>query len=265
MRQVHPRRGGDRGRESLPDQGPPRRLRPRDRARHHQGTGGRELQRTSRAARKPVSGSARSSVHVIMPDKQAVLRERLPDSGDPGSRGRFRARADDARVLYLADQLAPLLGGPGRLPVLDTHMTDVGSALASALIVDSPRRPDSARPTSRGCSPVFGDPSSTRATGEQAGASPDGHGVRAGARLAGPPVNNSSRATTGSCDVAGCPLVGDGATPAVVGDSFGRICVPALRCSMSRAALHPHAILPSGDRRPGRAVTSTFPRSRAAT
>ena len=77
--------------------------------------------------------------HVIMPDKQTVLRERLPDLEIPGLGVGFVARADDARVLYLADQLRRFSADRDVFLVLDTHMTDVGNALASAVIVDSLR------------------------------------------------------------------------------------------------------------------------------
>jgi hypothetical protein len=75
--------------------------------------------------------------HVILPDKQTVLRDRLPDMGIQGLGVAFAERADDPAVLYLADPLRQLSAEQEVFLLLDTHMTDLGSALASAMIVDS--------------------------------------------------------------------------------------------------------------------------------
>ena len=75
--------------------------------------------------------------HVILPDKHTVLRDRLPDFDIQGLGVRFVDRADDPRVLYPAGRLRELSREQDVFLLLDTHMTDLGSVLATALVVDS--------------------------------------------------------------------------------------------------------------------------------
>lgn len=75
--------------------------------------------------------------HVILPDKQTVLRDRLPDLDIPGLGVAFVTRAGNERVLYLADELRRHAAEHDVFLLLDTHMTDLGSAFAIAVIADS--------------------------------------------------------------------------------------------------------------------------------
>lgn len=76
--------------------------------------------------------------HVIFPDKQTVLRDRLPDVDIVGLGVQFTDAVRPAPILYLAETLRSVVstGDDEVFLRTDTHMTDFGSAVASRVFVD---------------------------------------------------------------------------------------------------------------------------------